>query len=121
MNRLAIILVVTLAGCVAQDRAAPAAPATLLDVGGSVYSVRLEPDLPTWGMVVAADGSEAARALERRAPTVVVSGAPDRQTAIQAMIKFCASRAAVVSGDWDTDYIHFDRSRGEWLFPDVCT
>jgi len=52
---------------------------------------------------------------------VVVSGAPNRQVATQAMIKFCAARAVAVSGDWDTDYIHFDRSRGEWLFPDVCT
>lgn len=100
--------------------AVPALAGCLAAPSGSMAAVEVRrvEDAPTWGMVVDASGEASAAQLKRREAAVIVS-APDRATAIAAMVRFCAARGVTVSSNWDTDFVYRDPD-GAWWFSGVC-
>ena len=95
-----------LAGCLM------ASPAAAVDVQ------RIE-DAPKWGMVVDERGASTVAEIGGHGPVVLVSGAPDFDGAIDAMVRFCAARGVRVGTDWDTDFVYRDPAGAFW-FSEVC-
>ena len=122
MMRFALILPLALAGCVASpstngDAMSSVQAGTPFQIGGATVLAEQKRDWPL--MIPSVDAAGNTQEVQSgTAPTVIVSGAPDFDTAVAALGQFCGRTINPMG--FDTQYVFKDRKTGNYWFDGFC-
>jgi hypothetical protein len=107
----ALVLPLLLAACV------DAQPGTPFQIGAATVVARQVTDWPS--MIAAVDATGNAQVVKSgTAPTVIVSGAPDFDSAVDALGQFCGRTIDPMG--FDTQFVYQEPSSGDYWFDGFC-
>ncbi|MCX7286244.1 MAG: hypothetical protein NTW20_01430 [Rhodobacterales bacterium] len=112
--RGALVLPLVLAACVQSGPSAAESPVgTPFQIGKSVVVATQMSDWPS--MIYAVDASGQSQIMQNgTAPTVIISGAPDFDTAVDALGQFCGR--AIDPMGFDTQFVFKEPASGDYWF-----
>jgi hypothetical protein len=97
--------------------AAETAKGTPIEVGGVTVLAQQQADWPQ--MISAVDASGQSQIVQSgTAPTVILSGAPDFDTAVAALGQFCGR--VIDPMGFDTQFVYQDPASGDYWFDGFC-
>ncbi len=117
MSRV-LALPLILAACVSAGPLVAEMPeGTPVEVGGLTLVARQMPDWPS--MIYAVDASGQSQIVQSgTAPTVIIAGAPDFATAVNALGQFCGR--SIDPMGFDTQFVYQEPSSGDYWFDGFC-